>query len=255
MFRIATALVPLVFLACGQGATKPAQAASAAAPARASAAQEAAATRPESGQQAATVSGTVLETLDAAGYTYLRLSTPDGEIWAAVNSAKVEKGSTVTIANVMVMDGFESKTLKRKFERIVFGSLAGPGAAPAAVNPHAGLETKPAEAGPISVPRADGADGHSVAELFAQRAALSGKQVAVRGKVVKFNPRILGRNWIHLRDGSGSPEGKDNDITVTSQDDCRVGDVVLVRGTVHLDRDFGAGYTYSVILEDAKLSK
>ena len=79
--------------------------------------------------------------------------------------------------------------------------------------------------------------------------------VAVRGKVVKYNPGIMGKNWIHLRDGSGSREKKDDDITVTTLDSAAVGDVVLVRGTVHLDRNFGAGYVYPVIIEDAKVSK
>jgi hypothetical protein len=79
--------------------------------------------------------------------------------------------------------------------------------------------------------------------------------VAVRGKVVKYNPGIMGKNWIHLRDGSGSNEKKDNDLTVTTSDSAAVGGVVLVKGRVHLDRDFGSGYVYSVIIEDAKVSK
>ena len=94
-----------------------------------------------------------------------------------------------------------------------------------------------------------------MAEIYAQRASLKGKTVAGRGKVVKFNAGIMGRNWIHLRDGSGTPEGKNNDVTVTTNDTVAKGDVVLVKGTVALDRDFGAGYTYTVVVEDGKVTK
>ena len=107
----------------------------------------------------------------------------------------------------------------------------------------------------ISVAKAEGADGRTVAEVFAQRATLKGKSVTIRGKVVKLNSGIMGKNWIHLRDGSGSPDGKDNDVTVTTNDTVAKGDVVVVKGTVAVDRDFGAGYTYTLVVEDAKVSK
>jgi hypothetical protein len=78
--------------------------------------------------------------------------------------------------------------------------------------------------------------------------------VAVRGKVVKYNEGILGKNWLHLRDGSGTA-GKDDDLAVTTQGKAAVGDVVVVRGPLHLDRDFGAGYAYALIVEDAEVGK
>src|SRR5512143_3514501 len=78
-----------------------------------------------------TVTGTVLETFGASDYTYMRLKTADGEIWAAVTKTKVKKGQKVTVVNAAHMDGFESKTLNRKFDVIVFGSLGEPGAAAA----------------------------------------------------------------------------------------------------------------------------
>jgi hypothetical protein len=85
---------------------------------------------------------------------------------------------------------------------------------------------------------------------------LNGKPVAVRGKVVKITPGVLGKNWIHLRDGTGSRAAKDDDLTVTTTDGtAATGDVILVRGVVGIDKDFGSGYTYSVMVENAKLSK
>src|SRR5512140_601776 len=76
-------------------------------------------------QQAGTVTGTVLETMDAAGYTYVKLKTDKGEVWAAVNQTKVEKGKEFTLVPNMVMENFESKSLKRKFDKIIFGTVAG----------------------------------------------------------------------------------------------------------------------------------
>jgi hypothetical protein len=113
----------------------------------------------------------------------------------------------------------------------------------------------PVEAGKIEVKKAEGADGKTVSEIFAHKGSLKGTSVAVRGKVVKYNPGIMGKNWIHLRDGSGSREQKNDDITVTTSDSAAVGAVIVLRGIVHVDRDFGSGYAYPVIIEDAKVSK
>ena len=94
-----------------------------------------------------------------------------------------------------------------------------------------------------------------MAEIWATRAELKGMEVVVRGKVVKFNADIMGRNWIHLRDGSGSADKQNNDITMTTTDVVIKGDIVTVRGKVGLDRDFSAGYAYPVIIENAKVVK
>lgn len=206
------------------------------------------------------LTGNVLETMDAGGYTYLRLDTAGGPAWAAVDQSKVKNGARVTVVASVAMDGFESRTLGRRFDRIVFGTLemAGEGGGHAAATlaaPHASVMSGPADVGPIKVSKAGLPDGRTVAEVFAQRAALDAKPVAVRGKVVKFLPGIMGRNWLHLRDGTGSPEAKDHDLTVTTSETVAVGDVVLMRGTVRKDLDFGAGYAYAVLVEQAKLSK
>jgi hypothetical protein len=120
---------------------------------------------------------------------------------------------------------------------------------------HAMAASGPADVGKIDVKKAEGTNGRTVAELFSQRAALKGQEVAVRGKVVKFTSGVMGRNWVHLRDGSGSREKKDDDVTITTNDVVAVGDVVLARGTVGLDKDFGAGYVYPVLIEGAKVAR
>ena len=86
------------------------------------------------------------------------------------------------------------------------------------------------------------------------KSSLAGQSVKVRGQVVKYNSEILGKNWLHLRDGSGSVGKNDNDLMVTTSTKVKVGDTVLVEGTVSLNKDFGAGYKYAVIIEDAKVT-
>lgn len=202
------------------------------------------------------VKGVVLETMNAGGYTYLRLKTRDGQTWAAVNRATVVKGTEVIIENVMLMRDFESKSLKRTFPSILFGTLGGgaasiPGGAEM-TQAHAGLAGA-VPAGDIRVPKASGANARTVAEVISNSGQLKDKPVLVRGKVVKFNPEIMGRNWVHLRDGSGSAAAGTNDILVTTRDRTKVGDIVTVKGTVRADKDFGAGYAYKVLIEEATL--
>jgi hypothetical protein len=120
---------------------------------------------------------------------------------------------------------------------------------------HKRASAGPADAKVEKVAKAQGADGRTVAEVYAQKAQLKDKNVAIRGTVVKYSPNIMGKNWIHVRDGSGAAEKNDHDLTVTTLDETKVGDVVTVKGLVRVDKDFGAGYAYPVIVEDAKLSK
>ena len=205
--------------------------------------------------------GEVLEVKDVEGYTYLRLKTKDGEAWAAITTAPVKKGATVSIANPMVMRNFESKTLKKTFDTIVFGSLAGAGAAGAmsampATGPHAGMTAKMPTAMPaVKVAKAAGPDARTVAEVVDGRATLKGKPVLIQGQVMKVSNGILGKNWVHLQDGSGSAAAGSNDILVTTKDAVAVGDVVKAKGLVKTDVDLGSGYTYAVIVEDASLQK
>lgn len=111
-----------------------------------------------------------------------------------------------------------------------------------------GKTSEAAEKGKTSsITKAKG--GYTVEELFAKKDKLKGKKVAVRGKVAKISEGIMGRTWIHLQDGSGKPGT--NDITVTTNQSARVGDIVLITGNLVTDKDFGAGYKYAVIIEDA----
>ena len=105
------------------------------------------------------------------------------------------------------------------------------------------------------VPKATGANARTVAEITAKPADVKDKPVLLRGKVVKYNPAIMGKNWAHLRDGSGSAKDSTNDVLVTTKEEVKLGDIVTVKGVVRTDKDFGAGYSYKVLVEDATLQR
>lgn len=211
--------------------------------------------------QGSSVQGEVLETQEGGGYTYLRLKTPTGEAWAAVTAARVAKGQKVTIANASLMENFESRTLKRRFERIYFGQLGdgapkpGPTTAAAAMAPVPAAPAAPAALPTTPVPKATGAQARTVAEVTQGRAALKDKVVVIRARVVKVNNGIMGKNWLHVQDGSGQAQDGSNDLLVTSAETAAAGDVVTLRGTVRTDVSLGAGYHYEVMVEGASLKK
>ena len=201
--------------------------------------------------------------MDSGGYTYARLSAAGkDDTWVAAPQFDAKVGETVSVSLDMPMAGFESKTLKRTFPMLYFVSevarngapLTGAGgaapSAPSMASSHGG------GAGAPTVEKMDPpAGGLSVADVFAKKATLGGKPVVVRGTVVKFNGGIMDRNWVHLKDGSGSADAKTNDLTVTTNAEVKVGDVVTLTGVVGTSKDFGAGYAYDVILEKATLAK
>jgi len=229
-----------------------------------------------------TASGTILETMDSGGYTYVRLDTGKDKIWAATAPIKVQVGQELTVSLEMPMQNFHSSTLNRDFPVIYFTSRVARGGEPlparGAVPAQAASGGQDAAAGqappagqmpPGHPPVGAGATktvtvtevikpapgGTSVADVWAKRASLGGKQVVVRGKVVKFLAGIMGKNWIHLQDGTGKAADGTNDLTVTTDADAKVGDVLTATGTLAVDKDFGAGYKYGAIVEGATLAK
>ena len=102
------------------------------------------------------------------------------------------------------------------------------------------------------IARADG--GKTVAEVFAESAALANQKVSVRGKVVKTNAGIMNKDWLHVRDGSGADGTNDLTVTTTVNPLPNIGDTVVISGTVVVDKDFGMGYQYPVLIEDAAVT-
>lgn len=191
------------------------------------------------------ISGTIIETMDAGGYTYAKIDRGTGAVWVAGPATKLAVGGKLGAMSGTLMTGFRSDTLQRTFDQIWFVG-AFPGAAPAGES-HAGRA-----ATGLTEAIEPAAGGQTVAAVFAGKESLVGKPVVVRGKVVKLNTGIMGRNWIHLRDGTGGTGT--NDLLVTTTDTATLGDVVLARGTLATNRDFGGGYKYDVLIENATLA-
>ncbi len=219
-----------------------------------------AAEKPASAPPATVIKGEVLEVLDAESFTYFRLKTGDGELWSAVAKSPIKVGSRVTVENVAPMKDFKSKSLNRTFPLVYLGNLPGTAAGPAMggdslAAAHSGVVKPAVDMSNIKVAKATGANARTVAEILSKGAELKDKPVLVRGKVVKYSEDIMGKNWVHLRDGSGNDADKTNDLLVTTKNPAKLGDVVTVKGTVHTDRDLGSGYFYKVLVEDATLQK
>jgi ribosomal protein S17 len=234
---------------------------------------------PPAGQPTAgkLITGKVVETMNAGTYTYVQVDDGKAKIWAAAPQFEVKKGDTVTVPEGMPMANYKSTTLDRTFDVVYFVSAIGkgdtlpPGAAPAG-SPMAGMPPMPgagdqqAQMPEGAHPRLDPSQAakdanvtfagikkadKTVADIYGGKSGLAGKDVSVRGKVVKFSPQIMGKNWIHVQDGTG--QAGSNDLTVTTLDEAKVGDTVLITGKITLNKDFGMGYKYDLIIEDGKV--
>jgi len=254
---ISLSIAALALAACSQD--KPATTAESAPAPAAPPAMTAPASAPEAAKSAGT-SGTVVETVNAAGYTYVQVDNGKEKIWAAAPAFTVAVGDSVVVPEGMPMNNYHSKTLDRDFPVVYFVDSILNASAPAAPEMAAsGMPAgHPAPAAPAAevdlsnVAKADG--GLTVGEVFADKANLSGKEITLRGKVVKYSPQIMGKNWIHLQDGSGDQATGTNDLTVTTNITAQIGDTVLVKGPLTVDKDFGYGYKYDAIIEDAKVT-
>jgi predicted aspartyl protease len=210
---------------------------------------------------AGAISGKVVETMNAASYTYVLIDTGAKKSWVAAPQFAVKVGDTAAIADAMPMKNYQSKTLNRTFDVVYFTGNISVNGAPAAPSTTApipapstaalppGQRTMPAKTAPdlTGIKRAE--NGQTVAEVITGKTKFAGRPIAIRARVVKYNAQILGKNWLHIRDGSGAPGT--NDLTVTTTATAKVGDLVLVTGKLGTDRDFGSGYKYPLIIEDA----
>ena len=197
----------------------------------------------------------VSEVLQTNNYTYLLVKENDAETWLAVPKMIAEKGETYFYDGGMLMENFESKELNRTFEKIYFlESVRTTPEVPQQSmtdsntmhsNPH---NEKPVpEQSKVEVTPIEG--GISIGDLFSDKTKYEGKTVTIKGVVAKFNPQIMKKNWIHIQDGT---EYKGEfDLTITSQSNVKVGDTIIVEGKIFLDKDFGYGYFYNIIMEDA----
>lgn len=210
-----------------------------------------------------TISGTIAETMNSGGYTYALLQTGSKSEWIATGELPVKVGERVSATIDMPMENFTSKTLNRSFPLIYFvtgvtrNGVAVPAAAgtPALALAGSHEPTQGSAAPQVVEPIQPEPGGITIADLWARRKELSGKVVVVSGKVMKVNNAIMGSNWIHLQDGSGVAKDGTNDLAVTTSATVKVGDIVTISGKLAVDKDFGAGYAYAAIVENATVTR
>lgn len=208
-------------------------------------------------------------------YTYLLVKAKKGpEYWVAVTSMEAVPGETYYYQGGLLMEDFHSNELDRTFESVLFLDAIYPGSAPETGSPQAGMaasEEQMPSMGQTDIPMHGTAQGDtpgsrmveeksevsvekvegtvSIAELFANPSSYEGKKVKVTGEVTKFNPYIMDRNWVHLQDGTDY-QGK-FDLTATTAEFFETGNQITLEGILALNRDFGYGYSYELLLENA----
>jgi len=198
----------------------------------------------------------VKEVLQTNSYSYLLVSENNEEFWIATSKADVKVASEIYYTHATKMANFNSKELNRVFETLylvdaisdkpISNSPAKP-----ATNPH--KITKSTKKGGTKLKQDIKIDpikgGTTIAELYKNKASLAGKKVILKGKVIKVNKNIIDRNWIHIQDGSQFESIYS--VTITSKELVNVGNIVTFEGIVTLDKKFGAGYSYDLIVEEA----
>ena len=195
----------------------------------------------------------VKEFLQASGYTYLLVEEDDEEYWMAVAKTEVKPGEKMYYEDAMEMVDFESKELNKVFDKILFVDMA-------SKRPISNKDKKEAAIShtksnmqrlldSIKISPVEG--GLSIAELYNDAEKHKNKEVIVSGQVVKINMDIMDRNWVHLMDGTKA--GDRSDLTFTTKEVVKIGDTVTFKGTLALDKEFGAGYVYPLIVEGAVL--
>lgn len=200
------------------------------------------------------------EVIQTSGYTYLKAKENLEEKWMAVGRQDIQVGDVFYYDEALQMTNFHSKELDRTFDEIFFVNQISK--SPIVNHPAAGIQgmggmtggdhsgkIDPAKKSSIELDKSD--EEITVAQIFENKDNLNGKEVEIRGVVVKINKEIMGKNWIHLQDGTDS-NGK-FDLTITTRDLAEINDEVSLKGKITVNKDFGSGYFYEVIMEDAVL--
>lgn len=191
------------------------------------------------------------EVIQTSNYTYLQVNEKDNLIWIAVPKMEAQKDEAYYFIGGMEMGPFKSKELDRTFDQLLFlgGITKRTNSVKAEENTHK-AEVK-INKEDIKIEASDGCI--SIKELYANKEKYANKEVTVKGKVTKFSKKIMSRNWIHLQDGTNH-EG-DFDLTITTNEEVNIDDIVVITGKLTLDKDFGYGYFYNVIMEEGKVIK
>ena len=213
----------------------------------------------EAGEQTSTTANSnyqytavVQKAIQTSKYTYCLVKEETFEYWIAISKMDIKNGQTIFYNQGHEMKNFHSKELDRTFRSVFFIQEASTDPnSETAMSKKMSMKPKTAEAikTDIELEKAEG--GITIAELYADKASYEGKKVRIRGKVTKFNAAIMGKNWIHIQDGTD--HNGEFDLTVTTEQKVNKGATIILEGTITLDKDFGAGYKYDVIMEEAKI--
>ena len=194
--------------------------------------------------------GKVIDKIPAKGYTYLQVTENKNDFWIAVPTMEIEIGETVYFSRFMIMEDFRSDNIDKSFDQILFVEDARKSPTPDEMKKiHSGVQSTEKEE--IKIEPLSG--GKTIQQIYSGKSELNGEVVKVKGKVVKFNRQIMKRNWIHIQDGTGGEN--EFDLVMTSNEEVQVGDIITAEGKVAVDKDFGAGYFFPVMIEDVKIEK
>lgn len=212
----------------------------------------------------------VLETVNGGGYTYAKVDESGNVYWIAGPQTSIASGNTISFLEQMVMTDFTSKALNKTFDQILFvsaivptGGKSAQSSTAQAAQGQAGADAhtncnhdKELKLEPVasSIKIAKNANGYTIEELYAKKTTLKDKNVKVNAKVVKVSKNIMGKDWIHMQDGSGSA-GVDDIIATAVNSTVQVGDSITASGVVKVDVDLGYGYKFPVLIEEAKFTK
>jgi hypothetical protein len=192
---------------------------------------------------------TVDEVLQTTSYTYLLADQNGTKQWLAMPRMEAVVGEVYYFTKGPEMKNFKSAELDRTFASVLF--LGGVQSAKSIQSGSTPPASPPLPGGAQKIKVSKANDGITIAELFANKSNYSNKKVTIKGEVVKYNGAIMGKNWIHLQDGT--KHDGENDLTITTDMVAKVGDTITVVGVIILDKDFGSGYFYKIIMEEAKI--
>ncbi len=195
---------------------------------------------------------TVKEVIQGGNYTYLNVTENGEKLWLAISKRDIKEEAVLYYTDALEMNDFKSKELDRTFKSIFFVQNIGdtpPIDVKEVVDESKARKTEASKLENINIPKAPG--GITIGELIADHAKYAGKTVKISGVVTKYNPMIMDKNWVHIQDGTEN--SGEFDLTVTTLDSLAVGNIVTFSGKINLNKDFGAGYFYKIIMEDAKV--
>jgi hypothetical protein len=183
------------------------------------------------------------EILNTDRYTYLYVTEGNRKFWLATSKMDAQKGRSYMYSGGLMKVNFESIEFKRNFDTIYLVSQVLDASLHTAGNATP-QDIDVSQIAKTPMPEIKGAV--KIADLLLNKSKYKDKTITVRGVVTKVNNGIMGKNWVHIIDKSGK------DLTITTNSVVNVNAVVAFKGKITLDKDFGAGYKYDIIMEEAE---